>query len=82
MIVYATDPGNVASDGTGRNGLFTAGLLTALRERQAEESLKQTLLRIRQFASLQQPIELDEFGDGASRFYLMRVHQGRFINAE
>ena len=60
----------------------TQVLLTALRERQAEESLKQTLLRIRQFASLQQPIELDEFGDGASRFYLMRVHQGRFINAE
>ena len=29
VIVYATDPGNVASDGEGRNGLFTAGLLTA-----------------------------------------------------
>ncbi|HIJ85651.1 MAG TPA: DUF1566 domain-containing protein [Magnetococcales bacterium] len=28
VIVYATDPGNVASDGGGRNGLFTAGLLT------------------------------------------------------
>ena len=31
MIVYATDPGNVASDGTGRNGLFTAGLLAAFK---------------------------------------------------
>ena len=31
VIVYATDPGNVASDGPGRNGLFTAGLLTALK---------------------------------------------------
>jgi len=31
VIVYATDPGNVASDGTGRNGLFTAGLLTAFK---------------------------------------------------
>lgn len=31
VIVYATDPGNVASDGEGRNGLFTAGLLTAFK---------------------------------------------------
>ena len=31
VIVYATDPGNVASDGTGRNGLFTAGLLSAFK---------------------------------------------------
>ena len=31
VIVYATDPGNVASDGSGRNGLFTAGLLTAFK---------------------------------------------------
>lgn len=31
IIVYATDPGNTALDGEGRNGLFTAGLLTAFR---------------------------------------------------
>ncbi len=31
VIVYATDPGNIASDGTGRNGLFTAGLLSAFK---------------------------------------------------
>jgi len=31
VIVYATDPSNVASDGRGRNGLFTAGLLTAFK---------------------------------------------------
>jgi len=31
VIVYATDPGNVASDGKGRNGLFTSGLLTAFK---------------------------------------------------
>jgi len=60
----------------------TQVLLKALRERQPQESLKQTLLRIRHFASLQQPIDLDEFGDSASRFYLMVVRQGRFINAE
>ena len=31
VIIYATDPGNVASDGNGRNGLFTAGLLAAFK---------------------------------------------------
>lgn len=31
VIVYATDPGNTASDGSGRNGLFTAGMLTAFK---------------------------------------------------
>lgn len=31
VIVYATDPGNIAADGDGRNGLFTAGLLTAFK---------------------------------------------------
>ena len=33
VIVYATDPGNVASDGTGKNGLFTAGLLAGFNAR-------------------------------------------------
>ena len=31
VIVYATDPGNVAADGDGRNGLFSAGLLAAFK---------------------------------------------------
>lgn len=31
VIVYATDPGNTAEDGTGRNGTFTAGLLKAFK---------------------------------------------------
>ncbi len=31
VIVYATDPGNVAADGDGRNGLFTSGLLKAFK---------------------------------------------------
>ena len=30
VIVFATEPGNVAADGGGRNGLLTAGLLRAL----------------------------------------------------
>ncbi len=31
MIVYATKPGHVADDGTGRNGIFTGHLLNQLR---------------------------------------------------
>ena len=31
VVVYATDPGNVAADGGGRNGVFTSGLLSAFR---------------------------------------------------
>ena len=33
VIVYATDPGNTAADGDGRNGLFTAGILAAFQDR-------------------------------------------------
>lgn len=31
VVVYATDPGNTADDGTGRNGTFTTGLLKAFK---------------------------------------------------
>lgn len=31
VVVYATDPGNVAADGDGRNGLFTSALLNAFK---------------------------------------------------
>ncbi len=31
IIAYATAPGQVAADGTGRNGIFTSNLLSALR---------------------------------------------------
>ena len=31
VIVYATDPGNTAADGRGRNGVFTTGLLEAFK---------------------------------------------------
>ena len=60
----------------------TQVLLTALRERQPQESPKQALLRIRHFVGLQKPIDLDEFGDAESRFYMMVVRQGRFVNAQ
>lgn len=31
LVLYATQPGNVASDGAGKNGLFTAALLKQMR---------------------------------------------------
>jgi len=31
VIIYATEPGNVASDGTDRNGAFTSGVLAGLK---------------------------------------------------
>ncbi|MBM3539613.1 MAG: hypothetical protein FJX55_17525, partial [Alphaproteobacteria bacterium] len=31
FLAYATGPGNVAADGSGRNGVFTAALLTAMK---------------------------------------------------
>jgi|694.fasta_scaffold02553_12 formylglycine-generating enzyme required for sulfatase activity len=43
VIVYATDPGNVAADGEGRNGLFTSGLLAAFKG--SDLSLAGVLLR-------------------------------------
>jgi TolB-like protein/Flp pilus assembly protein TadD len=32
VIAFATSPGNTASDGTGKNGLYTSGLLTYISE--------------------------------------------------
>ncbi len=32
LVLYATEPGKVASDGTGRNGLFTEALLKQIRK--------------------------------------------------
>lgn len=57
-------------------------LLNAYEQRQAGESLKQTLLRIRQFQGLQGPIRFDDFGDSESYLYPMMVRDGRFSSLE
>jgi branched-chain amino acid transport system substrate-binding protein len=57
-------------------------LLNAIASRQPDEHLKQTLLRIRRFEGLQQPIIFDEFGDSSTRIYLRVVKHGRFIDPE
>jgi len=65
---------------TGYNA--TQVLLQALEARQPDEHLKQTLLRIRRFEGLQQPIVFDAFGDNNNRMYLRVVKHGRFIDPE
>jgi branched-chain amino acid transport system substrate-binding protein len=57
-------------------------LLRALRERKANETVKQALLRIRKFQGLQQPISLDGFGDidSDSQVFLKVVRDGQFVD--
>ena len=49
LIAYATAPGNVASDGTGENGLYTENLVRELSQRAAriEDALKRVRLNVR-----------------------------------
>ena len=51
FIAYATAPGSVASDGTGRNGLYTQELLKAMRKpgltiEQVFKEVRQNVLRL------------------------------------
>lgn len=55
-------------------------LLQALHQRRPEESLKQTLLRIRHFQGVQQHISFDAFGDVDSQPTLKMIHAGQFID--
>ncbi|MDP3700709.1 MAG: caspase family protein [Hylemonella sp.] len=49
LLAYATSPGNVASDGTGSNGLYTENLLRELSVKGAkiEDALKRVRLNVR-----------------------------------
>ncbi len=49
LLAYATSPGNVASDGSGKNGLYTENLLRELSVRGAriEDALKRVRLNVR-----------------------------------
>ena len=57
-------------------------LIQALRQRQADESLKQTLLRIRRFQGVQQPISFDDFGDVDTSTRLKMIDAGQFIDVK
>lgn len=50
MILYATEPGNVAADGEGENGVFTEHLLKAIDTPglSVEEAFKQTAIAVKQ----------------------------------
>ncbi len=52
--------------------------LQALAAQQPGESLKATLLRVRRFEGVQQPIVFDDFGDSTRETYITVVQQGRF----
>ncbi|MEK6664655.1 MAG: caspase family protein [Pseudomonadota bacterium] len=49
LLAYATSPGNVASDGTGKNGLYTENLIRELSQRNTriEDALKRVRLNVR-----------------------------------
>ena len=49
LIAYATSPGNVASDGSGKNGLYTENLVRELSRRgtRIEDALKRVRLNVR-----------------------------------
>ncbi|WP_339081261.1 ABC transporter substrate-binding protein [Pseudomonas sp. TMP9] len=57
----------------------TRVVLQGLTEQGDDETLKQTLLRLRRFDGLQGPIELDEFGDTHSPTFITRIHKGQYL---
>ena len=56
LLAYATSPGNVASDGTGKNGLYTENLIRELSQRNTriEDALKRVRLNVRLSSSSEQ----------------------------
>jgi len=57
----------------------TQVVLQALRQRQPNEDLKQTLLRTRTFEGLQNPVVFDEAGDCQRPLMVTEVRHGRFV---
>jgi len=56
LLAYATSPGNVASDGTGKNGLYTENLVRELSQHgtRIEDALKRVRLNVRLASSGEQ----------------------------
>ena len=60
LIAYATKPGEVASDGTGRNGLYTSALLRQMRRKNVDVTKMLQLVRadvIKQSGGRQVPFD-------------------------
>lgn len=85
LIAYATSPGNVASDGGGRNGLYTENLVRELSNRgtRLEDALKRVRLNVRLSSRGQQvpwestSLESDVFvfADGARKLSAAELEQ-------
>jgi hypothetical protein len=56
IILYATSPGDIASDGNGRNGLFTEKLMQAMDEKglKIEDVFKKTAIKVNQSSGKKQ----------------------------
>lgn len=57
-------------------------VLDALAQRQSGQNLKQTLLAIRRFAGVQNPVIFDDFGDAKRDTFITVVWGGQFVVAE
>ncbi len=55
-------------------------LLQALPQQTPDETLKATLLRVRTFPGLQDPITFDNYGDSPRPMVMTEIRNGRFIN--
>jgi branched-chain amino acid transport system substrate-binding protein len=56
----------------------TGVLLQAIRQQHRRESLRETLLRLRRFDGLQQPVLFDGHGDASRQLYITRIVDGRY----
>lgn len=82
LLAYATSPGNVASDGTGSNGLYTENLIRELSQRGSsiEDCLKRVRLNVRlQSQGAQLPWETTSL---ESDVYLFKEGLGSLSDAE
>jgi len=57
-------------------------LLQALAQQAAGEALKATLLRLRTFPGLQDPITFDDYGDSQRPLWMTEIRNGRFVNID
>ncbi len=60
----------------------TRVVLQGLGEQRDEESLKQTLLRLRQFEGVQRAIEFDAYGDTNIPTYITYIRNGQYLYAD
>jgi len=75
VLRYGRDPGFVETAAYDA----TRVVLQALDAQRHREPLKATLLRLRRFDGLQNPIEFDDFGDCSRPLVVTEVRNGRYV---